>query len=497
MAKSPAAIPFSTDSVEMGVKDGLALPADTRGFIGVGFDGTYTRFIRTDSSGRQIIIGAGTAGTPAGGVVSIQGVSGGQPIPVSDGGGSLTTDTLQLPTALVGGRLDVVVGTSLPAGTNNIGDVDVLTVPAPLSTTGGGTEALALRVTLASDSTGLVSVDDNGGSLTVDTPQLPAALVGARLDTNVGAWLGSTAPTVGQKAMAASLPVVVASDQSAIPVSQDAPPWAVKGTDADGAPPTESPVLGAGWDGTNVRRVKTNTSGRVEQVLYDSDGNPVAVMLDNSIYRLETRTTVVGQALGAGAEKKVTTIDDVEVANQVRLQTEARLAPGSQVNIGTVIPSDPATLYLGFLEDSGGSENMLVDGDPTPIEFSFVPDAGVVVSLQSLLLVFTADDFSFDGASFGSLAALTNGIIIEVTVDSVNSHIFTIFQNEDFLRIPGRLPLVNNTGPKDLLGAVLVFGGLIQLIGDDGDKITVTVQDDLTSVKLKYLTATMYGIEMT
>lgn len=61
-----------------------------------------------------------------------------------------------------------VVVAALPAGTNNIGDIDVLTVPAPLSTTGGGVEATALRVTLANDSTGLVSVDDNGGSLTGD-----------------------------------------------------------------------------------------------------------------------------------------------------------------------------------------------------------------------------------------------------------------------------------------------------------------------------------------
>lgn len=44
-----------------------------------------------------------------------------------------------------------------------------------------------------------VSVDDNGGSLTVDTPQLPT--------------------TIGQKAMAASTSVVIASDQSAVPVS--------------------------------------------------------------------------------------------------------------------------------------------------------------------------------------------------------------------------------------------------------------------------------------
>ena len=60
----------------------------------------------------------------------------------------------------------------LNAGVNNIGDVDVLSVPAPLSTTGGGTEATALRVTLANDSTGLVSIDDNGGSLTIDNAQL-------------------------------------------------------------------------------------------------------------------------------------------------------------------------------------------------------------------------------------------------------------------------------------------------------------------------------------
>lgn len=36
------------------------------------------------------------------------------------------------------------------------------------ATTGGGVESGALRVTIASDSTGVVSVDDNGGALTVD-----------------------------------------------------------------------------------------------------------------------------------------------------------------------------------------------------------------------------------------------------------------------------------------------------------------------------------------
>lgn len=76
-------------------------------------------------------------------------------IPITDNSGSLTVD-------------GTVAVSSIAAGTNNIGDVDVLTVPAPLSTTGGGTEATALRVTVATDSTGVLSIDDNGGSITVD-----------------------------------------------------------------------------------------------------------------------------------------------------------------------------------------------------------------------------------------------------------------------------------------------------------------------------------------
>lgn len=81
-------------------------------------------------------------------------------------------------TAAEGLDVDVTRLPALVAGTANIGDVDVLTVPAPLSTTGGGTEATALRVTVANDSTGVLSIDDNGGSLTVDLNGGTDALIG-------------------------------------------------------------------------------------------------------------------------------------------------------------------------------------------------------------------------------------------------------------------------------------------------------------------------------
>lgn len=44
-------------------------------------------------------------------------------LPITDNSGSLTVDSTQLPSALVGGRLDVVIGAALPAGTAYIGKV--------------------------------------------------------------------------------------------------------------------------------------------------------------------------------------------------------------------------------------------------------------------------------------------------------------------------------------------------------------------------------------
>jgi hypothetical protein len=127
--------------------------------------------------------------------------------PVSDAGGSIT--------------VDAPVGT--PVATRLSDGAAFLSTPASR---------------LAVDGSGVTQpVSDAGGSLTIDTPQLPAALVGGRLDTNIGAWLSSTAPTVGQKTMASSVPVVIASDQTFIPpatVGTHANAWSAAAVLANG-----------------------------------------------------------------------------------------------------------------------------------------------------------------------------------------------------------------------------------------------------------------------
>jgi hypothetical protein len=163
--------------------------------------------------------------------------------------------------------------------------------------------------------------------------------------------------------------------------------------------------------------------------------------------------------------------------------------------IGSDIPADPSAFILQFCEN-GGSENLRVDGSVTPVAFEKGPTVtDEVWSIRELLLTFTADDFSFDGLSFGPNPKLTNGFKIEIVKNSVATEVFNVVQNEDFLRVPGRTPLVNNTGPKDVLGAALSFQGLV-LDEATSDVVRVTVRDDLTSVKLKYLAATLFAVKV-
>lgn len=106
-------------------------------------------------------------------------------VPITDNGGSLTVDGT------------VTIGTALPAGTNNIGDVDVLTLPS---------------VTLASQAnpfSSAIPVSDNGGSITVD---------GTIAATQSGTWSVATATysssAVSSVTSAATNTVLLASNAS-------------------------------------------------------------------------------------------------------------------------------------------------------------------------------------------------------------------------------------------------------------------------------------------
>jgi hypothetical protein len=105
-SESPNVILYDVNGQEMSVSNGSAIPSGTSGLMVLGSDGTNSRFITLDSTGRTITVGAGTAGTPAGGVISIQGVVGGTVIPVS---GTVTTSTADATSTGTLGSLNATV----------------------------------------------------------------------------------------------------------------------------------------------------------------------------------------------------------------------------------------------------------------------------------------------------------------------------------------------------------------------------------------------------
>ena len=182
------------------------------------------------------------------------------------------------------GDVDVL---TIAAGDNNIGNVDIVTVPAPLSTTGSGTEATALRVTLATDSTGVVSVDDNGGSLTVDgsvsiSGTVDTELTTADLDTGAGTDTRAVVGLVGSASGGGAL---------------------IPGSATDGLLVN----LGANNDVTVTGTVAVTQSGTWDEVGINDSGNSITV--DNAAL------SVVGGGLEATALRVTIASDSTGVVS--------------------------------------------------------------------------------------------------------------------------------------------------------------------------------------
>lgn len=274
-------------------------------------------------TGTFTVAGLGTAGSPSGGILTVQGASG--VTPLSIGGTTSTTspswgDAQLRPLSLtLAGALRVdgsgvtqpvsAASLPLPAGAatettlatlltnstftgriNTLGqktmanstpvtlasDQSVIPVSdnggsitidnAALSVVGGGTQATALRVTIASDSTGVVSVDDNGGSLTVDGTV--TANAGTGNFTVVQATASNlNAQVVGPGASGAAVvgnPVRVAGSDGSNTrniLTDTSGRTMVVGAAASGAAVTGNPILVSGSDGTNARTLRTETTG--------------------------------------------------------------------------------------------------------------------------------------------------------------------------------------------------------------------------------------------
>jgi len=174
---------------------------DVSGSTGVGVTGTFWQATQPVSAASlPLPTGAATSAlqTQPGvdiGDVTINNAAGASAVNIQDGGNTITVDGTVTANLAAGtnniGDVDVLTLPSIPAGTNNIGDVDIITMPNIVIGSGtvttvstvtnlsqlGGTaismntgvrDAGTQRVTIATNDA--VPVTDNGSSLTVDAP---------------------------------------------------------------------------------------------------------------------------------------------------------------------------------------------------------------------------------------------------------------------------------------------------------------------------------------
>ena len=83
MGDSPAVLLYDANNIALSVRNGVAIPANTPGLHVMGSDGTNSRYLTVDASGRLTVVGAGSAGTPATGVQTVQGITNGTPLNVA------------------------------------------------------------------------------------------------------------------------------------------------------------------------------------------------------------------------------------------------------------------------------------------------------------------------------------------------------------------------------------------------------------------------------
>jgi hypothetical protein len=269
---SPVAILFNTDGIEVNVKPGVAIPANTSAILSAGTDGTNSRFISVDSSGRQIVAGAGTAGSGAGGLITIQGDPAGTPVPVT-GSISVANPSIGITGAAVPSsatQMGATDGTNLQVP--RVFDVDsgggtqyTLGVNLRLSASGGSVEFGTASNPIRIDPTGSTTQPISAASLPLPTGAATETTLGTRL---ADATFTTRINTLGQKTMANSTPVVLASDQSAIPVSQSGA-WSVTANiGTSGALALDATLTGGTartkiTDGTNNAAVKAASTAPV------------------------------------------------------------------------------------------------------------------------------------------------------------------------------------------------------------------------------------------
>ena len=306
--------------------------------------GGIVRIFRTDTNRNQIFAGSGVAGTPAGGVLTVQGDPAGTALPIS---GTVTANQ---------GGAWTVAATQSGSWTVDVGTVtgNVTVVQPTAANLNAQVQGTAADGATPVGNPVLIAGQDgtNVQSLKTDTTGRPE-VVGAAADGSppsgapvlTAGWDGTNVQTFATDGYGAQL---------------------VVGKDLVGTPPTTNPVVVGGWDGTNVVRLRLNANGTVatseaQYATFTTAGTGIAVGNNKSmisifnadatllakiheIYVVNVQTTSVTGVTGSFELRRITSHSGGTLLTPSTMDTADTLDSDITVRTGSTVGGESATL---------------------------------------------------------------------------------------------------------------------------------------------------------
>lgn len=149
-----------------------------------------------------------------------------------------------------------------------------------------------------------------------------------------------------------------------------------------------------------------------------------------------------------------------------------------------------------FFVDSAGSQDMVVNGSVTPVEFTI--DAMPFRDCYIKTIGFNILDMGATLGSFGNIAALTNGVLFEWETLGETVELGVFKTNYDMVRLAGGQPAfgdsttafraANVVGNIDAFMPMLDFATIfglpwgVLLAGDTKQKLRITIRDDISAI---------------
>jgi len=220
---------------------------------------------------------------------------------------------------------------------------------------------------------------------------------------------------------------------------------------------------------------RTKPSDLQKTVLHDGSGNPVGIILDGAVYRLQSESKI------AKGSSDLVSLDAIDtISGQGRLKATLYSLGGEPIAF-TSAPPDPSSIRNSYVLN-GSNDSLLVDGSVTPVEFTYEADSTYDISLQEMKLTIASNSITFGNGYFGAVSGpLTNGVLVQITAGGNTGTVINIQQNEGFVNFasPGGFQWVVSS--KDLLSTTWLIGGGLRLYAGTSDRVSVTVRDDIDS----------------